>query len=173
MRKERIAPAGVLLPAPRRRARPRCLRPTDVARPVAGVPRCRKLFARTRPSTAYVADDENARRPQLVSPCPGGGVMSIEVPDGLLDALADRLAPRLAACLNLHSPADTSPWLTFAEAVRYTKIPAGTFRKLSADGTFVAHGGKRKVYHRQQLDEALSALTAHRRGRRPVLRRAV
>jgi hypothetical protein len=40
--------------------------------------------------------------------------------------------------------------MTFEEAVEYTRIPTGTFRKLSANGTFTAHGGKRKVDHRQE-----------------------
>lgn len=81
--------------------------------------------------------------------------MSIEVPDGFLDALADQLAPRLADRLADTTPASSSPWLTVEEAAEYTRIALGTFRKLSADGTFTAHGGKRKVYHRDELDEAL------------------
>jgi hypothetical protein len=80
----------------------------------------------------------------------------VELPDAFLDALADRLAPRLADRLGLPGPSESSPWMTFEEAVEYTKIPAGTFRKMSAEGTFTAHGGKRKVYHRHELDAALS-----------------
>ncbi len=53
--------------------------------------------------------------------------------------------------------------MTFEEAVEYTRVPAGTFRKLSADGTFTAHGGKRKIYHRQELDAALLSLSARTR----------
>ncbi len=53
--------------------------------------------------------------------------------------------------------------MTFEEAVQYTKVPAGTFRKLSAEGTFTPHGGKRKLYHRHELDAALSE--SHRRPR--------
>ncbi len=82
--------------------------------------------------------------------------MSLELPDAFLDALADRLAPRLAERLGTPVSSDASPWMTFEEAVQYTKVPAGTFRKLSAEGTFTAHGGKRKVYHRHELDAALS-----------------
>jgi len=82
--------------------------------------------------------------------------VSVEFPDALLDALADRLATRLADRLAALAPPEASPWMTFGEAVAYTEVPAGTFRKLSADGTFTAHGGKRKVYHRQELDAALS-----------------
>ena len=65
--------------------------------------------------------------------------MSVEVPDSFLDALADRLAPRLAERLGVSAGSDASPWMTFEEAVQYTKVPAGTFRKLSADGTLTAH----------------------------------
>lgn len=82
--------------------------------------------------------------------------MSLELPDAFLDALADRLASRLADRLSPPTSSEASPWLTFEEAVEYTKLPAGTFRKLSAAGTFVAHGGKRRIYHRDELDAALS-----------------
>ncbi len=53
--------------------------------------------------------------------------------------------------------------MTFEEAVEYTRVPAGTFRKLSADGTFTAHGGKRKIYRRQELDAALLSLSGRTR----------
>jgi hypothetical protein len=82
--------------------------------------------------------------------------VSLELPEAFLDALADGLAPRLAQRLGGFARSESSPWMTFEEAVRYTKVPAGTFRKLSADGTFTAHGGKRKLYHRHELDAALS-----------------
>lgn len=99
--------------------------------------------------------------------------MPIEIPDALLDVLADRLAQRLVDRLVALTAAESSPWLTFEEAVEYTKVPSGTFRKLSADGTFTAHGGKRKVYHRQELDKALSGSSVGSRRSSPViLRRA-
>jgi hypothetical protein len=99
--------------------------------------------------------------------------MSVELPDTFLDALADRLAPRLAERLGVCAASDASPWMTFEEAVQYTKIPAGTFRKLSADGTFTAHGGKRKLYHRHELDAALSHSPRRSRMSSPaILRRA-
>jgi len=93
----------------------------------------------------------------------------IEVPGAFLDALADRLASRLADCmagqLGLPALSEGSPWMTFEEAVEYTRVPTGTFRKLSADGTFTAHGGKRKVYHRQELDSALAGYAGRRQRR--------
>lgn len=100
---------------------------------------------RSRPGSALIADD---------------GARPVEIPEAFLDALAIRLASRLADRIagQLALP-ETSPWMTFEEAVEYTKVPAGTFRKLSADGTFTAHGGKRKIYHRQELDVALLNLS--------------
>jgi hypothetical protein len=89
----------------------------------------------------------------------------IEIPGTFLDALAIGLATRLADHITdqlavLH---EGSPWMTFEEAVEYTRVPAGTFRKLSADGAFTAHGGKRKIYHRQELDAALLSLSGRTR----------
>jgi hypothetical protein len=88
----------------------------------------------------------------------------IGIPDAFLDALAIRLASRLADRIagQLALP-EVSPWMTFEEAVEYTKVSAGTFRKLSADGTFTAHGGKRKIYHRQELDVVLMNLSRRTR----------
>ena len=110
-----------------------------------------------------------ADRP-LRSP-PGSGLIEyddarpIEIPGAFLDALACSLAVRLVEQLaeQLATPDGGSPWMTFEEAVEYTRVPAGTFRKLSADGTFTAHGGKRKIYHRQELDAALLGLTERTR----------
>lgn len=91
------------------------------------------------------------------------GSRPVEIPDALLDALAHRLAEQLAGRLADQLAGSVlpegSPWMTFEEAVEYTRVPAGTFRKLSADGTFSTHGGKRKVYHRQELDTALMGLS--------------
>jgi hypothetical protein len=102
---------------------------------------------------------------------PGSGLIEdddaqpIEIPDAFLDALARRFAARLAEQMadQLTALHKASPWMTFEEAVEYTRVPAGTFRKLSADGTFTAHGGKRKIYHRQELDAALLGLSARTR----------
>ena len=41
------------------------------------------------------------------------------------------------------------------EAIAYTRVPAGTFRKWVAEGRIPAHGGKRKLFHRAELDAAL------------------
>ena len=41
------------------------------------------------------------------------------------------------------------------EAITYTRIPPGTFRKLVAAGRLPVHGGQRKLFHRDELDAAL------------------
>jgi hypothetical protein len=101
---------------------------------------------RSRPGSALIERDDS--RP-------------IEIPDTLLEALAQRLALCLAERMaDRLTTSEGSPWMTFEEAVEYTRVPAGTFRKLSAEGTFTAYGGKRKVYHRQELDSALRGLSS-------------
>jgi hypothetical protein len=110
-----------------------------------------------------------AARPLRSPPGPGliedDDARPLEIPGAFLDALARRLAARLAeqTADRLTALHEGSPWMTFEEAVEYTRVPAGTFRKLSADGTFTAHGGKRKIYHRQELDAALLGLTGRTR----------
>lgn len=81
--------------------------------------------------------------------------MSVELPDELLDALADRLAARIAK--RLPAARDTSPWMTKDEAVAYTRIADGTFRQLAADGRIPSHGGKRRLFNRQEVDAAILA----------------
>lgn len=105
---------------------------------------------RSRPGSGLIEDD---------------GSRPIEIPDAFLDALAHGLASRLAEQMadQLAALHGGSPWMTFEEAVEYARVPAGTFRKLSAAGTFTAHGGKRKIYHRQELDAALLSLSGRTR----------
>ena len=45
--------------------------------------------------------------------------------------------------------------MAIEEAVAYTRTRAGTFRKLVAAGRLPAHGGRRKLFHRDELDAAL------------------
>jgi excisionase family DNA binding protein len=59
-----------------------------------------------------------------------------------------------------------TPWMTTDEAIAYTRIPAGTFDKLAARGRIPSHsadGGRRKLYHREELDRYLG----YARPRRP------
>lgn len=72
----------------------------------------------------------------------------------LVDELADRLAPKLAAVVAIDSP-NGSPWLTTAEAVEYSRLPEGTFRKLAASGKIPSHGGRAKLFYRPEIDRAL------------------
>lgn len=82
--------------------------------------------------------------------------MLIEVPDSLLKEFAAHIAA------NVELPAGNAlpQWMRLDEAVEYTKIPKGTFEKMAADGFFKAHGGKTKVYDRDQLTEALRGYAA-------------
>lgn len=73
-----------------------------------------------------------------------------------LDRLADEVATRVAAQLaDRLAPDSASPWMVMDEAITYTRIPAGTFRKLVAAGRIPTHGGRRKLFHREELDAAL------------------
>jgi excisionase family DNA binding protein len=82
-----------------------------------------------------------------------------------LDQLADEVATRVAARLAERIASEaSSPWMAMDEAIAYTRIPAGTFRKLVAAGRIPSHGGRRKLFHRAEVDAALghggqSALT--------------
>lgn len=73
-----------------------------------------------------------------------------------LDQLADEVATRVAARLAVQIASQaSSPWMAMDEAIAYTRIPAGTFRKLVAAGCIPAHGGRRKLFHRDEIDKAL------------------
>ena len=72
--------------------------------------------------------------------------------DRLVDELATRVAVELANRIASEAP---SPWMAMEEAIAYTRIPAGTFRKWVAAGRIPAHGGRRKLFHRAELDAAL------------------
>lgn len=75
----------------------------------------------------------------------------------LIEELADRLAPRLSQ-LAAPEPPPSTPWLTTAEAIEYTRLPEGTFRKLAASGKIPSHGGRSKLFYRPELDETLLTL---------------
>ena len=53
--------------------------------------------------------------------------------DELVERLAERLAPRLAELISVEAT-PSSPWLTTSQAVAYSGLPEGTFRKLAACG---------------------------------------
>jgi hypothetical protein len=74
--------------------------------------------------------------------------------DDLAERLAERLAPRLAELISV-APTPASPWLTTPQAVAYSGLPEGTFRKLAACGKIPSHGGHTKLFYRPELDQAL------------------
>jgi excisionase family DNA binding protein len=65
-----------------------------------------------------------------------------------------RVAPRVAELLAERS-SPGSPWLTTTEAIEYTRLPEGTFRKLAASGKIPSHGGRAKLFYRSELDATL------------------
>lgn len=75
----------------------------------------------------------------------------------LSDELAQRLAERLAPIVQ--TDGDRSPWLTTREAIAYSKLPEGTFRKLASSGTIPSHGGRTKLFYRPEVDQALLAFS--------------
>jgi hypothetical protein len=48
-----------------------------------------------------------------------------------------------------------SPWLDMKQAIVYSRIPEGTFRKWAASGRIPSHGGKRRLFYIPELDRAL------------------
>ena len=72
--------------------------------------------------------------------------------DRLVDEVATRVAAQLVDRIASEAP---SPWTAMEEAIAYTRIPAGTFRKWVAAVRIPAHGGRRKLPHRDELDGAL------------------
>ena len=75
-----------------------------------------------------------------------------------LDPLADAIAAGVVEALGDRIDTARSPWMRSDEAIAYTRIPAGTFRKWVADGRLPAHGGRRKLFHREELDAAIRGL---------------
>jgi hypothetical protein len=73
----------------------------------------------------------------------------------IADRLADQVAPRVAEMLSDGSGA--SPWLTTRQAIEYTRLPEGTFRKLASCGKIPSHGGRSKLFYRPEIDQALLA----------------
>jgi excisionase family DNA binding protein len=80
-----------------------------------------------------------------------------------LDQLVDEVATRVASHLAQQIASEaSSPWMAMEEAIAYTRIPAGTFRKWVAAGRIPAHGGRRKLFHRVELDAALGYVPERR-----------
>jgi hypothetical protein len=89
--------------------------------------------------------------------------LRLELSDEDLQGLAKQLSELLRP---LPAP---SPWMNFEALCEYTSIPGGTLRKMSAAGDIPSHGGRIRLYHRDEVDEAL--LGYSRRKSAPELRR--
>jgi len=72
----------------------------------------------------------------------------------LAERVAEQLAPRVAELVSDRT-APRSPWLTTAEAIDYSRLPEGTFRKLMSSGKIPSHGGRAKLFYRPEIDQAL------------------
>jgi hypothetical protein len=89
--------------------------------------------------------------------------MAIELPDGLLDAVAEQLAPRIAERLVDQLVTPEPEWLTFDELVQFTRLPAGNLRKLVANGEIPKHGGKTHVFYREEINTWLLGYSRRQR----------
>lgn len=83
--------------------------------------------------------------------------MNLELPDELVDQVAEVIAERVAARVEAKAGGGGTPWMNTGEAIEYTRLPRGTFEKMAARGVFGrGHGqGRRRVYHRSELDRGL------------------
>ena len=78
-----------------------------------------------------------------------------------LGALAEQVAQHVADLVREHLESERqSPWMLMEEAIAYTRVPAGTFRKWVTEGRIPGHGGKRKLFHRAELDAALGYVSS-------------
>jgi hypothetical protein len=75
--------------------------------------------------------------------------LRLELDEEAIDSLATAISERL------QPPPAASPWMNFAALVEYTSIPEGTLRRITGQGRIPSHGGKSKVYHRDEVDQAL------------------
>ena len=85
-----------------------------------------------------------------------GGEMWRLLVEDVAQRLAEHLVPRLAHTAS-NGSGEVSPWLTTREAIAYSKLPEGTFRKLASSGKIPSHGGRTKVFYRPEIDDALLA----------------
>lgn len=79
-----------------------------------------------------------------------GVTLELRLDDDALDALADKLATRLADRLGI---ADSSPWLGAQSAADYLGCSLSRVRKLTMTGELPVHrDGSRTLYRRDDLD---------------------
>lgn len=91
----------------------------------------------------------------------GAAELSIALPPEMLDALADRLAPRVAALLQ--ETAESERWLNSAQAADYLGLTRNALHKLTSarEIPFEQDGPSCKLFFRR------SELDAWRAGERP------
>jgi excisionase family DNA binding protein len=94
---------------------------------------------------------------------PSSQPLSLNLPAELLAAMADAMAELIANQLEGRLDSVRSPWMTTLEAIHYTRLPEGTFRKLAASGAIPSHGGRAKLFHRAEVDQALGYVSETRR----------
>jgi excisionase family DNA binding protein len=76
----------------------------------------------------------------------------LELPDQLLDDLADAVAARLAE-REAQQAGRSSPWLSAEQAADYLACPISRVRKLTMTRELPAHrDGRRVLYRREELD---------------------
>ena len=80
---------------------------------------------------------------------------TIEIPDTLVDALADAVAARLSPPTDTH----TTPWLNAEDAALYLgDAPVSRIHDLTQQRKLVPHrDGRRLLFHRDDLDAYLRA----------------
>ncbi len=89
---------------------------------------------------------------------PGGGGLTLAVPDELLDALAERIAVLVEK--RLEAPRPASPWLDFAGALEHLRFSRDQLYKLTAARAIPfrkKRGGQGLLFHRAELDHWLEA----------------
>lgn len=78
----------------------------------------------------------------------------LELPEAIVESIGSAIAKVVIREMRQYL-AEASPWMTTEEAIAYSRIPEGTFRKLAAAGEIRSHGGRTKIFHKQELDQDL------------------
>ena len=81
--------------------------------------------------------------------------LTIDLPEQLLDALAERMAARVVE--RLEQP-EASPWMDLPAAASYLGFSRDRLYKLTAAGAIPCRrqpGGQRLIFHRAELDRWL------------------
>jgi excisionase family DNA binding protein len=81
--------------------------------------------------------------------------MKIDIPDSMLEQLADLVAVRINA---RGTDADGSPWMTAKQAAGYLGCSVSRVRTLTIIGELPHHrDGRRPLYNRDELDAYIRA----------------